>query len=167
MHTIILRVAAAALVMLAMAGPAHARTVQPVDPQVAAEAQRSLEEILDLWRDGNYAALHERTSARGRESREGFARKLAHGSRRPACCWEKLQDVTVSARSGSAVAVRGRFGLDGGPAGTEYATRSVRLVREDGVWKASQADLLSLASEKRKRYRHVGTRSKARPEGSF
>ncbi|WP_306536241.1 hypothetical protein [Geobacter sp.] len=146
MHTIIRRAAAAALVILAMAGPA-----QSADPQVAAEAQRSLEEILDLWRDGNYASLHERTSAGGKESREGFARKLARAAHRPACCWEKLQEVRVSARSGGAVDVRGRFGLDGGPAGTEYATRSVRLVREDGAWKASQADLLSLAGAKRKK----------------
>ena len=157
MRTIIRRAATAALVMLAVAGPVHGRTAQAVDPQVAAEARRSLEEILDLWRDGNYGALHERTTTGGRESREGFGRKLADASRRPACCWEKLQDVTVSVRSGDAVAVRGRFGLEGGVAGTEHATRSVRLVREDGVWKVSQADLLSLAGEKRKRYRHAGT----------
>ncbi|ABB30590.1 hypothetical protein GeomeDRAFT_0938 [Geobacter metallireducens RCH3] len=150
MH-IIRRMVAVAVVMLAVAGPASARTARPADPGMAAEARQSLEDILDTWRDGNYELLYDRTSVSGRESREGFARKLAKASRRPACCWEKLQEVTVSARSGDTVTVRGRFGLDGGPGGTEYATRSVRLVREDGVWKASRADILSLAGEKRRR----------------
>lgn len=151
MNTIINRAMAAAIVLLAIAGPLHARTTEPADPQMAAEATQGLEAILDLWRDGNYRLLYDRTHVTGRESREGFARKLANSSRRPACCWEKLQEVKVSVRSGDAVTVRGRFGLDGGPGGTEYVTRSIRLDREDGVWKASQTDILALAGAKRKR----------------
>lgn len=151
MNTNFVRTVGAAMVMLALACPLHAHTAEPADPQLAAEVTQGLEAILDLWRDGNYRLLYERTNAAGRESREGFARKLANSSRRPACCWEKLQEVAVLARSGDAVTVRGRFGLDGGPGGTEYVTRSVRLDREEGVWKASQSDLLSLAGAKRKR----------------
>ena len=151
MYAIICRAVTATLVLLALAGPLHARVGEPADPKLAAEVTRGVEAILDLWRDGNYRLLYERTNAAGRESREGFARKLANSSRRPACCWEKLQEVAVSVRNGDSVTVRGRFGLDGGPGGTEYVTRSVRLDREDGVWKASQSDLLSLAGAKRKR----------------
>lgn len=151
MSTIIFRALGTAIVVLALACPLHARATEPADPRLATEVAQGLEEILDLWRDGNYALLYERTNVAGRESREGFARKLANASRRPACCWEKLQEVTVSARNGDSATVRGRFGLDGGPGGTEYVTRSVRLDREAGVWKASQSDLLSLAGAKRKR----------------
>ena len=156
MH-LICRVAAVAVVVLAAFGTSGARTARTADPQEAAEARQGLEEILDLWRDGNYGVLHGRTVSGGKESREGFVRKLEHAAFRPACCWEKLQDVTVSLGKGDTVSVRGRFGLEGGPSGTEYATRSVRLVRENGVWKASQSDLLSLSGGKRKRYRYVGS----------
>jgi len=151
MYTTIFRAMGAALVVLALACPLHARATEPADPRLAAEVTRGLEEILELWRDGNYRLLYERTNVGGRESREGFARKLANAPRRPACCWEKLQEVAVLAGRGGSVTVRGRFGLEGGPGGTEYVTRSVRLERENGVWKASQTDLLSLAGAKRKR----------------
>lgn len=151
MYTIMFRAVGAALVVLVLTCPLHARATEPADPRLAAEAARGLEEILDLWRDGNYRLLYERTNASGHESREGFARKLANAPRRPACCWEKLQEVAVTVRRGGSVTVRGRFGLDGGRGGTEYVTRSVRLDREEGVWKASQSDLLSLAGAKRKR----------------
>jgi len=152
MNTNSVRVVGVAMLLLALACPLHGRTAPPSDPQLAAEAIRGLEAILDLWRDGNYRLLYERTNVAGRESRERFTRKLAaNSSRRPACCWEKLQDVSVSARGGDTVMVRGRFGLEGGPGGTEYVTRSVRLDREDGIWKVSQSDILALAGAKRKR----------------
>lgn len=144
-------------VLFVTLGPALAGPGRIATPQVAAEARRGLEDILELWRDGNFDALDGRIRLGDRESREGFARKLRNSARRPACCWEKLQDVAVSVQNGGTVTVRGRFGLERGASGTEYATQSVRLVLDDGVWKASQADILSLAGGKRKGYRYVGT----------
>lgn len=141
--------------VLLLAGTVEGRAVRPADPQLAGEIQRQLGAILELWRNGDYGALYDRTSVTGRESREGFARKLAGAARHPACCWEQLQEVRVSVWSADAATVRGRFGLEGGPAATEFSTRSLRLVREDGVWKVAQADLLALAGEKRKRYRYL------------
>ncbi|RNC67736.1 MAG: hypothetical protein ED859_13295 [Desulfuromonadales bacterium] len=148
-----------------LAVPAYGRTARQADPAVAAEARQSLEAMLDLWRDGNYGALFDRTSLSGRESREGFARKLSNASRRPSCCWEKMQEVRVSGKSDDAVSVRARFGLDG-PGETEYTTRSVRLVREEGEWRASQTDILALAGEKRKKARRTATHRKS-GESSF
>ncbi|WP_298268865.1 hypothetical protein [Geobacter sp.] len=141
------------LLLAALALPAQARRGEPADPAVAAEARQSLDGILDLWRAGNYEGVYDRTSVSGRESREAFARKLANASRRPACCWEKMQEVRVTAGSGDAVTIRARFGLEG-PGETEYSTRSVRLVREEGGWRVAQADLLALAGAKKKRHRH-------------
>lgn len=148
------------LALALFASSASGKTLQPADPQLAAEAQRGLEEILDLWREGNYAGLYERTSVTGKESREGLAKKLAAAPRRPSCCWEKMQDVRVSSRSDDAVTVRAKFGLEGGPGGTEYATRSLRLAREGGRWTVSQADILSLAGASKKKYRRVKKRER-------
>lgn len=148
------RNAALGLLLAALALPAEARRGEPLDPGVAAEARQSLEGILDLWRAGDYAGVYDQTSVTGRESREAFARKLANASRRPACCWEKMQEPRVTARSGDAVTVRARFGLEG-PGETEHSTRSVRLVREDEGWRVAQADILALAGVTKKRHRHV------------
>lgn len=144
------RIAAVLLLLTVLPLPAQARQGEPADPAVAAEVRQSLEGVLDLWRAGNFEGVYDRTSVTGRESREAFARRLAHSSRRPACCWEKMQEARVTARSGNAVTVRARFGLEG-PGETEYRTRSVRLVREEGEWRVAQADILALAATAKKR----------------
>lgn len=157
----VVRTIAASLLVAALALPAEARRGEPADPAVAAEARQSLEGILDLWRAGNYEGVYDQTSVSGRESREAFARKLASASRRPACCWEKMQEIRATAGSGDGVTIRARFGLEG-PGETEYSTRSVRLVREEGGWRVAQADLLALAGAKKKRHRHSRTSTRER-----
>jgi len=64
-----------------------------------------------------------------------------------------MQDVSVSVKKEDAVSVRARIGLEGAVE-KEYKTRSFKLVKEDGVWKVSQADILSLsgATKTKKRY---------------
>lgn len=146
------------LFLTALLATTHAFAARPARqaaPVAESEARLALESILDLWRDGNYDALYERTSITGGGSREAFARRLAGASRRPACCWEKMQEVRVTVRGTDSVSVRATFGLEGGPGGTDHVTRAIRLVREDGVWKASRADILALAGEKRATYRYV------------
>lgn len=138
-----------------------ARPARQAAPVIESEARMALESILDLWRDGNYESLYERTSSTGGGSREAFARRLAGASRRPACCWEKMQEVRVTVHGSDVVSVRATFGLEGGPGGTDQVTRAIRLIREEGVWKASRADILALAGEKRVTYRYVKQEGKS------
>jgi len=133
--------------------PVQGKSPYLSDEALQAGARQGFEQILDLWRDGKFGELYERTISSGKETKERFVARLAGATLKPACCWEKMQDVRVSAKKENAVSVRAKVGLEGG-GGTEYKTRSFKLVKEDGVWKISQSDLLSLsgASKKKKRY---------------
>src|SRR5512137_2873804 len=122
------------------------------DAEMQGEVRKGFEHILDLWRDGKYEELFERTTGSGKVSRERFAARLADAHLKPACCWEKMQDVTVSAKHADAVTVRARIGLEGGMA-TEYKTRSFKLVKEGGVWKVSRSDILALSGDTKKKKR--------------
>ena len=54
---------------------------------VKAEAVRAFEQILDLWRAGNYGGLYDRTLINGKDSRESFSKRMATAqlnSNRPA-----------------------------------------------------------------------------------
>ena len=132
----------------------HGKSLNLPDPEQQGEARKGFEQILDLWRDGKYGELYDRTTGSGKESRERFAARLADAPLKPACCWEKMQDVTVSAKHADAVTVRARIGLEGGM-GSEYKTRSFKLVREEGVWKVSRADILALSGAAKKKKRHT------------
>ena len=125
------------------------------------EVLQDFEKILDLWRDGRYDDLFERTLT-SRESREQFAKKLAAAPRKPACCWEKMQGARVSLKSERAAVVKARLGFEGSVPGTEFVTKGIKLKKEDGYWMISQSDLFSLAdlSKKRSRYKYVPTQNK-------
>jgi len=121
------------------AGPAIADTAADV------EVRRDFEAVLDLWRDGRYNELYDRTYLTGKGSKESFIRRLSAAGLRPACCWEKLQEVKVTVSDSGKATLHARVGLESGGTATEHCTRSFRLRREDGVWKASASDILSLA----------------------
>ncbi len=124
---------------------------------IQVDAGTGLGEILDLWRNGNYDELWRRTISRGRQSKESFAGRLASAGRRPACCWEKLQDVTVTAQDGRKATVHAKIGLEGNGISTEFVTKSFKMVNNEGLWKLSAADILSLAENGKKKYRgHYG-----------
>jgi hypothetical protein len=125
----------------ATAGP------ETVDIQV----RRDFETILDLWRDGRFADLYDRTYAAGSRSRESFLRKMSVADRRPACCWEKMQEVKVAVPSPDNATLHARIGLEKTGTETEACTRSFRMRREGGIWKASLSDILSLAGTPRKK----------------
>lgn len=131
----------------------------PGEGGAAAEAEvlRQFSQILDLWRDGRYEELYERTATGGKGSKEGFAKRLGSAPRRPACCWEKMQDPKVTLKGETAL-VRARLGFEGSVAGTEYVTKSVKLKRENGLWQISQSELFTLGNlvKKRARYRWLG-----------
>lgn len=151
-----MRIAAVLLTMTLFFGiacPGFAKDATVPDGDYQGEAVKGFEKILDLWRDGRYQELYDRTYGKGGDSKERFSEKLAAAPHRPACCWEKMQDVKATAEKENHVTLRARIGIEGG-AGVEPVTRSFRLVREEGVWKASRADIISLsgASKKKKRF---------------
>lgn len=142
----------AAFCIAFLVNPAWGKTLYMPEEEIRAEALRGFEEILDLWRDGRYAELYDRTVSGGKVTRESFAERLSSAPRRPACCWEKMQEAKVTLRGDSAAVVRARLGFEGGGA-TEFKTRSFKLVKEDEVWRISQSDLISLAGAAKKKSR--------------
>src|SRR5689334_458815 len=102
------------LLLTCIALPAQARRGAQPRPPTGGEQEvlRDFEQILDLWRDGRYAELYERTSG-GREGKERFAKRLAAAPRKPACCWEKLQQARVTLKSDRAATVRAKLGFEG------------------------------------------------------
>lgn len=129
------------------------------DDELAAEARRDFELNLDLWRDGRYQELSGRVVLSGSLTREAFSERLANAPLRPACCWEKIQEVRVSIRGDQLATLSARLGFEG-PA-TTYKTKSFRLVKEDGLWRVAAADLLSLGETKRKKGKKSNKRSAA------
>ena len=146
--------------------PAQARNRATPRPATGSEQEvlRDFERILDLWRDGRYVDLFERTSG-GKGSLEQFSKRLASAPRRPACCWEKMQNAQVSLKGERAASVRAKLGFEGGVTGTEFVTKSIKLKKEDGLWIIAQSDLMALAdlSKKRARYKYLPIQGKKQP----
>lgn len=117
------------------------------DSSMDAEVRRDFETALDHWRDGRYDELYRRTYSTGKQTKEAFVRRLSASGVKPACCWEKLQDVRVSASDDGKATLHARVGLETGGTETEHCTRSFQLRREDGIWKASATDILALARD--------------------
>ena len=111
---------------------------------VLMEARRGFEEILDLWRDGAYDRLYDRTTGEA-AGRYRFTEGLLYASRIPACCWEKVRDVSATWLGEGRVSLTATLGMEAEGVGTRFVTRSFLLVKEEGVWKVSAADILSLA----------------------
>ena len=120
------------------------------EAELKSEAERGFAEILDLWRDGRYDELYERTLAGGKQTKEGFIGRMSSASLRPVCCWEKLQEVRVTLKNDESVVLRAKVGLEGS-VGNSFKTRDYKLVKEDGIWRIAQADLLSLSGAARKK----------------
>ena len=142
------------LIVMATICPVQGKTPYLPEDELKTEARQGFEQVLDLWREGNYGAVYERTVSSGKETKERFTARLAAAPLKPACCWEKMQDVTVSVKGDSAVMVRAKVGLEGGMK-SESKTRSFKLVKEDGVWKMSQADILTLSGAAKKKAGHT------------
>jgi len=150
-----------ALVLIAFSvPPAQARRQKQVQYQSPSggeqEVLRDFEKILDLWRDGRYAELYDRTSG-GKEGKERFAKRLASAPRKPACCWEKMQEARVSLKNDRAATLRAKLGFEGSVSGTEFVTKGIKLRRDENAWVISQSDLFSLANlaKKRTRYKYL------------
>jgi len=119
------------------------------DEAIRSEAVAGFEKILDLWRDGRFEELYDRTLISGKETKESFVSRMSSARLKPSCCWEKMQDVGVSVRNGSSVVIKAKLGLDA-PGEMEYKTKSFKLYKEDGVWRIAASELLSLAEARKK-----------------
>jgi hypothetical protein len=128
---------------------ATAKSLYQSEEELKTEVRRQFEEILELWRDGNYTALYRRTTG-GRESKEAFAKRLAEAPRKPACCWEKLQDPEVAIVSDTMATIYGKVGLEGTDS-TAHQTRTFTLTRNGDTWQASRSDILSLSGAAKKK----------------
>ena len=148
-------------VSLFAAGSAQGRSPYQGEEELTSGAERGLGEILDLWRGGRYEELYDRTLIGGKQSKEEFIGRLAAAPSRPACCWEKLQEVRATLKNDDTVAIRAKVGLDGG-VGTTFKTRDFRLVLEDGVWRISQAEILTLAGASGKKAHRTQKKRKTR-----
>jgi len=113
--------------------------------QILDEARYGFEQILDLWRQEQYDALYDRLVPEPGSERWNFIDQLNHSGRRPACCWEKLQDVTLDYLDDATVLLSARLGIEVEGFGTRFVTRSFRLVKECGIWRLPEGDIISLA----------------------
>jgi len=123
-----------------------ARVKAPIagEDEIKAEAEQRFGEILDLWHEKKFDELYDKTVVGGRQSRENFADSLRTAPYRPACCWQQKQDVSVTVKSPKKVVVRAKIGLEG-PGDIVYRTGSFKLRKEDGIWRVSRNDILSLS----------------------
>ncbi len=145
--------------LFCIALPVSAKVSAQPDGDVQGEAMRGFGEILDLWREGKYEELYWRTITTGKHSKESFIGKLASCERRPACCWEKVQDATITARYAGGVVIHARVGMEGQNGSTKFETKKFKLYKEDDLWKIAMNDLLSLAGNgKRKTRRHYSSK---------
>lgn len=111
----------------------------------AAEARWGFEQILDFWRAEDYEGLYARLEHPPDKGWEYFAQRIVYASRRPACCWEKLQEVKTTVVNADTVIVSARVGLEVEGAGTRFVVRDFTLHRSDGVWKLPMDVILDLA----------------------
>jgi hypothetical protein len=144
-----------ALFLIVTGSPASApaKNLYQSEEELKAEVRRQFEEILDLWREANYSALYRRTTG-GRDSKEAFAKRLAEAPRKPACCWEKLQEPEISIVSDTMATIYGKVGLEG-TGNTTHQTRSFTLIRNGDTWQISRSDILSLSGATKKKRSHT------------
>jgi hypothetical protein len=133
-----------ALITFLVAMPLFAGQEVKAPDAVKAEAVGAFEQILDLWRAGDYGRLYDKTTVSGKDTRESFSRKMAGARLKPSCCWEKMQDVVVHIKSPTSLVIRARIGLDA-PGEMEYKTKSFKMTNEFGEWRIARAEILSLA----------------------
>jgi uncharacterized protein (DUF849 family) len=124
--------------------PVSARQ-EVADPDaVKTQAVRAFEQVLDLWRAGDYDRLYDKTTVSGKDTKESFSKRMAGARLKPSCCWEKMQDVVVHIKSPASVVIRAKLGLDA-PGEMEYKTKSFKMTNEFGEWRIARAEILSLA----------------------
>lgn len=114
--------------------------------QATTEARIAFEQILDLWRGEELERLYARLDDPTEKGWDYFAERMVYASRVPACCWEKLQNVSISARNADHVVISARVGFEVEGVGTRFVTRDFHLLRINGIWKLPMDDVLDLSA---------------------
>ena len=127
-----------------VAMPVFARQEAKNPDSVKTEAVSAFEQILDLWRAGDYGSLYDKTMVNGKDTKESFSKRMSRARLKPSCCWEKMQDVVVQIKSSNSLVVRAKIGLDS-PGEMEYKTKSFKMTNEFGEWRIARSEILSLA----------------------
>lgn len=135
------------LLLMVIAIPALAKG----DAAGQTEVRQGFEQILDDWRDGRFVELYNRTSG-GKMTREAFVRHFTDCELKPTCCWDKLQEVSVTMQTASRATLRGTVGLESA-VGSETRTKAFKLTKENGVWRISQAELVALSGAVKKKHK--------------
>lgn len=120
----------------------------------ASVLQQSMSDTLDLWREGRYEQLYERLSHRGKTSKEQFVARMRDSARRPACCWQKMENFKVLNEKRTEATVYVKIGLEGTPSPVESVTRDFKLSHDSQSWKMQLSDIFDLAgagAKKKKR----------------
>src|SRR6266498_3361074 len=149
------------VLMSAIVVPVSAKTHHPQRQETQSEPVRGLEEILDLWRDGKLSELYDRTMQSGKLSKESFIARLSLSDRKPACCWEKLQEAKVTSQDEWKAILHAKVGIEGKDGSTEFITRQFKLQQDNGLWKVSMADITFLSGGgKKKTHKHYISKRK-------
>lgn len=128
--------------------------------------------ILDLWREGKFEQLYERLTNRGSTTKELFLDKMGVNtykspyvdkqkgipSRRPACCWQKIENFKVLSANGNEATISVKIGIEltlfykdssmrsreSESISSEYITREFKFIHEGDSWKMQLSDFLNL-----------------------
>jgi hypothetical protein len=109
------------------------------------QARQSFEQILDLWRAEDYAGLYTRLTRPDDLGWAYYASRIIRHSKKPACCWEKLQDVDSTVIGKECVIINAKVGIEAKGAGTRFVTRKFTMSYIDGIWKLPMQDILDLS----------------------
>jgi hypothetical protein len=115
------------------------------DQFFVAEARQGLSEILGLWRNEMFEELYLRTLPSGSEGRYYFLERMVNSLRKPACCWQQLQDVEAAYVSSDRVILIATVGMELDGAGIKFSRLSFSLTRVGGIWKVPMTEIISLA----------------------
>jgi len=145
--------------------PVWAKTRHPQRQETQTEPARGFEEILDLWRDGKLSELYDRTIQSGKQSKESFIARLSSSDRKPACCWEKLQEARVTSQDERKATLHAKVGIEAKDGSTEFITRQFKMQQDNEVWKVSMSDITSLygSGKKKTRKHYISKKEKASP----
>jgi hypothetical protein len=134
-----------ALAICLCSADAWADDSQRRQQQITGDARQGFVQILDLWRQEQFDDLYDHLVSDPGSERWDFVNQLNYSARRPACCWEMLQDVAVVYLDDTTVLLTAKLGIEVEGVGTRFVTRSFRLVKQGGIWRLTKADILSLA----------------------
>jgi len=113
---------------------------------------------LDLWRESWIDQLYDRLGNHGKTTKAQFVEMLKGSTIRPACCWQKMDNIKVLSENGTEATVSAKIGMEVTKyifaesynsiqktcTTVEYITSEFKLNNEGGIWKMQLKDIFSL-----------------------